>query len=147
MSDFLRQLRGLPHSDKLRFCGIIFSVLFLKVFLRIWGFKRTVKLLKKFIRHKPHEKRKPITYYRFLLKLCYGIFRRDGFCLPVSLVFWWMLQTGGIEAKLYFGMRKEGKKLIAHAWLEHDGVPIIRDANVEKNHKSIEISVASGAIN
>lgn len=45
-------------------------------------------------------------------------------CLRRSLVLQWLLNRRGIPATLRFGVRKEEGQLHAHAWLEHQDVPI-----------------------
>lgn len=147
MSNFFRQLRGLPHQDKLRFCGIVFSVLTLKIALKVFGFKRTVKFLKGSLQDTPMNKKKPLTYYRNLLKLCNLLFSRFGYCLPISLTFWRILESEGIKTNLYFGIRKADKKLLSHAWLEYQGIPLVGKENNRKNYKSFEILIASDTTN
>lgn len=142
MSSLIRQLRELPHRDKLRFSGIIFSVLTLKVILRLFGFQRTVKFLRASIQKNSQKNRNSLGKYRSLLKLCNLFFSHFGFCLPISLTFWWILKRQGIKTSLYFGMRKEGEKLLSHAWLEYCGVPLAGKVNNKKNYKSIEIFIA-----
>lgn len=42
-------------------------------------------------------------------------------CLLESLVLCRLLRSRGIEADLRFGVRLEGERLLAHAWVEHAG--------------------------
>jgi hypothetical protein len=51
-----------------------------------------------------------------------GAYRAN--CLRQSLALWWLLKRRGIEAALRIGVRKEGGALQAHAWVEHEGVPL-----------------------
>ena len=51
-------------------------------------------------------------------------------CLVRSLVLWHLLLCQGIDAKLQFGVRKVGKKINAHAWVEHDGVALGQSADL-----------------
>ena len=143
MSDFLRQFRWLAYSDKLKLCGIIISIIILKISLRIIGFKRIVEFLRKTSYKKDRQSRKPFEYYRGLMQLSYMFFARDGFCLSTSLVFWRLLQKEGINTQLFFGTKKQNGKLFAHAWLEYEGIPLGNDRNVSKKYKKIEISIAS----
>ena len=45
-------------------------------------------------------------------------------CLPRALALRAMLRRRGIPAALEIGVRKDGERLRAHAWLVHDGRPI-----------------------
>lgn len=45
-------------------------------------------------------------------------------CLTRSLYLWWLLRRRGVGAKLRIGVRLEDGALEAHAWVEHDGVPV-----------------------
>jgi len=53
---------------------------------------------------------------------------RHGFihpsCLAKSLTLWWLLAWRGIESHLRIGIRKQGEKFEAHAWVERDGAAI-----------------------
>jgi transglutaminase superfamily protein len=46
-------------------------------------------------------------------------------CLPVSLTLGWLLHGQGIRTQLRLGVRKVAARLEAHAWIEHQGVPLI----------------------
>ena len=45
-------------------------------------------------------------------------------CLAKSLALWWLLERQGIASHLRIGIRKEGEKFEAHAWVERDGVAL-----------------------
>jgi len=45
-------------------------------------------------------------------------------CLPRALVAQLLLARSGYLAELQIGVRKAGDSLDAHAWLEHEGVPL-----------------------
>lgn len=51
-------------------------------------------------------------------------------CLSRSLLLVWMLDRRGVACALRIGVRLQGKALDAHAWVEHDGVPINDQAEV-----------------
>ncbi len=48
-------------------------------------------------------------------------------CLPRSLTLWWLLRRRGIESELHIGVRKEGARVAAHAWVVYHGI-VIGDA-------------------
>src|SRR6266571_413831 len=45
-------------------------------------------------------------------------------CLAKSLTLWWLLARQGISSHLRIGIRKEGEKFEAHAWVESDGIAL-----------------------
>jgi hypothetical protein len=52
-------------------------------------------------------------------------------CLRRSLALQWLLNRCGIPAVLRLGVQREAGTLKAHAWLEHDGLPIGEPQDVE----------------
>ena len=54
-------------------------------------------------------------------------------CLQVSLALWWLLARQGIASELRVGIRKDGEKFEAHAWVECGGVPL-NDPEVDHPH-------------
>ena len=45
-------------------------------------------------------------------------------CLERSLSLWWLLARQGIATQFRIGVRKDGEKFAAHAWVEREGVAI-----------------------
>jgi hypothetical protein len=52
-------------------------------------------------------------------------------CLRRSLALQWMLNRRGVPAVLRLGVQREAGELKAHAWLEHDGLPLGEPQDVE----------------
>lgn len=38
-------------------------------------------------------------------------------CLPRSLTLWWLLRRHGVENELRIGVRRDGARIVAHAWV------------------------------
>lgn len=56
-----------------------------------------------------------------------------GHCLSQALALQVFLVRRGYTAKICFGVQKpEGSALMAHAWVEHDGVVLIGGSNLQK---------------
>ncbi len=53
-------------------------------------------------------------------------------CVPRSLALRAFLAEEGIATELRIGVRKEGERLAAHAWIEHRGTPIGESPTVGK---------------
>jgi Transglutaminase-like superfamily len=45
-------------------------------------------------------------------------------CLPRSLTLWWLLRRHDVENELRIGVRKEGERIVAHAWVVCHGIVI-----------------------
>jgi hypothetical protein len=45
-------------------------------------------------------------------------------CLIRSLVLYRLLRTGGMPARIHFGVRQAGRKLTGHSWLTCEGQPL-----------------------
>jgi Transglutaminase-like superfamily len=45
-------------------------------------------------------------------------------CLPRSLTLWWLLRRQGIESELRIGVRRDGERIVAHAWVVCQGMAI-----------------------
>lgn len=53
-----------------------------------------------------------------------GALPADGRCLSQSLVLTRLLARRGVQTQLVIAVRP-GERLAAHAWVEHDGVPLL----------------------
>jgi hypothetical protein len=54
-------------------------------------------------------------------------------CLEVSLALWWLLARQGISSDLRVGVRKEGERFEAHAWVECGGATL-NELETEHQH-------------
>jgi hypothetical protein len=70
----------------------------------------------------------------------YGPYRAR--CLPQSLTLWWLLRRQGVESKVRFGARKNGRRIEAHAWVEFEGTPVNDSTDVSERFKPFEPAVA-----
>ncbi len=61
-------------------------------------------------------------------------------CLRRALVLRRLLARRGVQSEIRFGVRKEGGRLIAHAWVERDGRSLDRGA--EKRYSRLETTDA-----
>lgn len=66
----------------------------------------------------------------------HGLYRAT--CLPTSLALRHLLQRQGLEADLRVGVRKSAAKLEAHAWVEHQGMPLIDGPDVHEHFAAFE---------
>jgi hypothetical protein len=61
----------------------------------------------------------------------HGLYRAS--CLPTALALQSMLRRRGIEVELRLGVRKTDGWIEAHAWLEHQGLPLIDSPDVREH--------------
>jgi Transglutaminase-like superfamily len=96
--------------------------------LRVRGFGATQRFLQKFIL--PAKNHSPVA----AVELC-GLTTRmvlaavrnspiPSTCLERSLSLWWLLARQGIATQFRIGVRKDGERFTAHAWVERDGVAL-----------------------
>jgi len=64
-------------------------------------------------------------------------------CLEVSLSLWWLLARQGISSDLRVGVRKEGEKFEAHAWVEYGGAPLTERETEHKHFAAFDAALAS----
>jgi hypothetical protein len=101
----------------------------LTVSLRVRGFGATQRFLQKFIT--PKKNVLPVTAVESCAELTSRMVLAaarnspiPSTCLERSLSLWWLLARRGITTQFRIGVRKDGEKFAAHAWVERDGAAI-----------------------
>lgn len=135
----LRTFLALPAPHRRIFAKIALLVPALELAVRALGFRRTYGLLRRFSRPdggQPVDDEKRIVYRHMnYLHLYERQFFSFGNCLARSLAVWFLLTRRGIEVDLQFGMKKDvNGSLLAHAWLEHKGEPLITASEKEEQY-------------
>ncbi len=64
-------------------------------------------------------------------------------CLAESLVLLWLLRRQGIASELRIGVRKQGDRLEAHAWVEHCGKVLNDLGGVHRHYAPFHGSIAA----
>jgi len=64
-------------------------------------------------------------------------------CLEESLALWWLLGRQGIRSSLRVGVRKDGEKFEAHAWVERDGMALNEPESKHKHFAAFDAALAS----
>ena len=100
----------------------------LSISLRVRGFGATQRFLQKFITGKNGPPSGAVESHAALTSRMVLAAARNSpipsTCLERSLSLWWLLARQGIAAQFRIGVRKDGEKFAAHAWVERDGVAI-----------------------
>ena len=133
----IRRFSALGRSARGLFLRAFVVLPLIAVSLRWRGFRKTKALLQYFI---------PLTYgsqgpeAQACASLTAQMVRaaaRHGIgnpsCLEVSLVLWWLLARQGIASDLRVGIRTDGGKFEAHAWVECGGATL-NEPGIEHHH-------------
>jgi hypothetical protein len=101
----------------------------LTISLRLRGFRSTQGLLQKFLgasqNSLPEEtisQRIAITSRMVLAAARYSPIPST--CLERSLSLWWLLARQNIATQFRIGVKKDGEKFAAHAWVECNGIAV-----------------------
>jgi len=125
----LRRFSALPRPAKGLFLRAALLLPFLTLSLRLRGFRSTQRSLLSFLnslktasRDVAIESRLAMTSQMVLAAARHSLTHST--CLERSLCLWWLLARQGIATEFRIGVRKDGEKFAAHAWVERDGVAI-----------------------
>ena len=125
----------LPGSDRLLLLQALLLIPLVAISLKVLGFQRTqsflTRLAPKSIRataqasaNAPSPDVDLLSQVRTTARMVRIAVRYNSpwnNCLKQSLVLWWLLRRQGIDSELRIGVKQEGGKLEAHAWVEYDG--------------------------
>ncbi len=64
-------------------------------------------------------------------------------CLEESLALWWLLGRRGIDSELRIGVRKQGEKFEAHAWVERAGAALNEPESVHEHYAAFDSALSS----
>ena len=129
MWERLQRFNALPRPAKVLFLRAVLLLPFLAVSLRLRGFQATKRWLQKF---PSHLKDFPsasaceaiVTLTARMIVAAQRFSPIHSTCLERSLALWWLLGRQGIASQLRIGVRKDGQKFAAHAWVEREGIAI-----------------------
>lgn len=121
----------IPFSHKILFLKIASLIPIVELAVHTIKFRRTVNLLKALSNKEPYsgiDELKIVGRHSNYFFLYHKQLPLLGKCLARSLSLWFLLRRKGIETDLKFGTKKDGTELLAHAWIEYKGKPLITDA-------------------
>jgi len=64
-------------------------------------------------------------------------------CLEESLALWWLLGRQRIAAELRIGVRKQGDKFEAHAWVEREGAALNEPEALHEHYAAFDAALSS----
>ena len=125
----LRRFNALPSPAKGLFLRAVLLLPFLTLSLRLRGFRATQRFLQKSLAAAnvdlPEEmvKQRVANASRMVLAAAHICPIRST-CLERSLCLWWLLARQKIATQFRIGVKKDGEKFSAHAWVERNGEAI-----------------------
>jgi len=129
MWERLRRFSSLPRPAKAIFLRAVFLLPLLTLSLKMRGFQATLRSLQRTLNAKKHAQASSTSEISVALsaRMVTAAARESPIhctCLERSLALWWLLDRQGIRSQLRIGVRKDGQKFGAHAWVERDGIAI-----------------------
>jgi hypothetical protein len=125
----LRRFSALPRPAKALFLRAVLLLPLIAVSLRFRGFRSTQRILRRFLAipaDAPSDaaaESRVVWTSRMVLAAARNSPIRST-CLERSLSLWWLLARQKVTTQFRIGVRKEGDKFAAHAWVERDGIAI-----------------------
>lgn len=117
--------------------------------IRVFGIQRTIKLLCNANTFKAKPKNNNLKKAKsFLRSLKVGVHRArwKGNCISRSIVLQRLLQKNGIKSEILIGVRRN-PKFRAHAWVEHQGIPLNAGHKVHQNYQVVrDLNLVAGVV-
>lgn len=148
-ADKLAKLRGLTGRERRILFLALVSMPAIALGLRLFGLRRVQTAL---TRGKPPveaeadigiDSLRAAETARLVAAAARHVLYR-GSCLPVALTLGWLLRQQGVRTDLRLGVRKVAARLEAHAWIEHQGMPLIDTPEVHERFAAFEQVVPPG---
>ncbi|HET7258645.1 MAG TPA: lasso peptide biosynthesis B2 protein [Candidatus Acidoferrum sp.] len=147
MWEELRRFNALERTARGLFLRASLLLPLTSLSLRWRGFRGTQALLQKFLsspRNLPGDS--PQERIALTERMVRAASRRTwprATCLEESLTLWWLLGRQGIGTELKVGVRKEGEKFEAHAWVEHNGAALNEPAAHHLHYAAFDAAFAA----
>src|SRR5437762_1618232 len=128
----VRKLLALPTADKWLVCKVAITLPLVEGGLRLLGLQVVARLLGSWATPSvvPMESSREVERQARLLSMVLNRHPFGGKCLSRSLTLWWYLRRTGIKSEVRLGIRKSGRKLLGHAWVEYQGQPVAEPPGV-----------------
>lgn len=145
MLESLRRFSALERPAQALFLRAVVMLPLVSVSLRLRGFRSTQSSLQKSLSHRMDDdlakKQAVLTAHMVHAADRHGLVHPS--CLAKSLTLWWLLGRQGIASRLRIGIRKENKKLEAHAWVERNGIALNEPEEHHRHYSVFDAALAS----
>ncbi len=126
----LQRYSALPPAARRMFRRAVFRLSLVRGSLRLRGYKKTQQWLQKKLDDRPSPAPQLQDVNSQLEMTCRMVRAAERYspgqasCLEESLLLWYLLQSQHISVSIRIGVRKQGERFEAHAWVEKDGVAL-----------------------
>lgn len=113
--------------------------------LSLRGFRKTQAFLQKFL-PSFNETQDSSAAAELTVRMVRAVARHSvghPTCLEESLTLWWLLRRQGIACELRIGVRKQGEKFEAHAWVERDGTALNEPEALHEHYAAFDAALSS----
>ena len=113
-----------------RFVAAAVAVRAVALSLRVFGYAATARWVRRSVRHR-FSKRSltPSEVAAWVSRAAAAGMLPVG-CLPRALLTAAILERQGIEVAVRIGVQRDGDVMRAHAWVEHEGVPVAEPGEI-----------------
>jgi hypothetical protein len=147
MWERLRRFSALERPARWLFLRAAALLPLVSLSLRLRGFRKTQAFLQKFLSLPSHPADISVSSSANLTVRMVRAAVRTSIghptCLDESLALWWLLGRQGIRSELKVGVRKEGEKFEAHAWVERDGMALNEPEARHQHYAAFDAALAS----
>lgn len=147
MWERLRRFSALERPARWLFLRAAALLPLVSLSLRLRGFRKTQAFLQKFLSLPSHPADISVSSSANLAVRMVRAAVRTSIghptCLDESLAIWWLLGRQGIRSELKVGVRKEGEKFEAHAWVELDGTALNEPEARHLHYAAFDAALAS----
>jgi hypothetical protein len=147
MWEQFQRYRALDPDARKLFRSVFVLLPLIRIHLRSRGYRKTQLWLQQRLEQRivstislPQEDAIAVTCRMVKSATHYGFIRPT--CLEESLALWYFLREKGILPNLRIGVRKNGEKFEAHAWVEHEGATLNQVQEAHKHYAAFDSEFA-----
>jgi len=147
MWERLRRFSALQRPARVLFLRAAALLPLISLSLRLRGFRKTQAFLQEFLSLPGHPADTSASSSAQLTVRMVRAAVRNSLghptCLEESLALWWLLRRQGISSDLRVGVRKDGEKFEAHAWVERAGIALNEPEARHQHYAAFDAALAS----
>jgi hypothetical protein len=147
MWERLRRFNALERKARGLFLRAAVLLPLISFSLRLRGFRKTQASLQKFLPslndalHAAARESTNLTVRMVRAAVRHSVGHPT--CLEESLALWWLLGRKRIAAELRIGVRKQGDKFEAHAWVEREGAALNEPEALHEHYAAFDAAISS----
>jgi len=148
MLESLRRFSALERTAQALFLRAVLMLPLIGLSLKLRGFDATRTTLRKTLSQETPQTdadslKKQIALTAHMVNAAdrHGMVHPS--CLVKSLTLWWLLGRQEISSQLRVGIRKEGEKLEAHAWVEREGMALNEPEEQHHHYAAFDATLES----